>query len=456
MTRARAWLWLVATLVVFLSASAAAASAPDWAQAQAEEARALQAELDALQRALAETKSNTATAKAGLRGEIDDLAEQLTRLRVQNAKLEESLPARERDRSRAAESRQLGDLVGRLRARVDAEATDDPAAELPTLVERALEQVRRDAALRLDPAGSYFDAEGRLAEAPILYIGRVAALRWDAQTVPLVATPEGLREAVGIEPLWRERPEAVLARAVVYDPDAPPPPPSAYADDGWMAKMEIGGPVMWVLLAIAIVTLGVVVERSLGLAWAHLRFRREQRRFELAVRQRRTASLLHIQSWIAKPLVIAAAARCPSCATPKEADVEEGATQALMVMRERLQRRLSLVNVAAGVAPLLGLLGTVNGLIHTFGVVTSTGTSEPQQLAAGIAEALLTTQFGLAIAIPAFLAHALLSRGARRILAAAEQTVLWYLHGADPIVQAVPHHRHDHDHASGDGDSDAA
>ena len=454
MKRARTWLWLVAMALAWLSATAAAAPASSWAEAQAEEARALQAELDALQRGLAETKSNTATAKAGLRAEIDDLTEQLTRLRVQNAKLEESLPARERDRSRAAEARQLGDLVGRLRARVDAEGTADPTSELPTLVERALEQVRRDASLRVDPAGSYFDAQGRLAEAPILYIGRVAALRWDEQTLPLVATPEGLREATGIEPLRREVGDAVLARAVVYDPDAPPPPPSAYAEDGWMAKMDAGGPVMWVLLAIAVIALLVVVERSLGLTWAHLRFRREQRRFELAVRQRRTAALLHIQSWIAKPLVIAAAARCPSCATPQDADVEEGATQALMVMRERLQRRLSLVNVAAGVAPLLGLLGTVNGLIHTFAVVTNTGTSDPQLLAAGISEALLTTQFGLAIAIPAFLAHALLSRGARRILASAEQTVLWYLHGADPIVQAVPHHHHDH--GTGDGDSDAA
>jgi len=64
-----------------------------------------------------------------------------------------------------------------------------------------------------------------------------------------------------------------------------------------------------------------------------------------------------------QPLVIAAAARCPSCATPQDTDVEEGATQALMVMRERLQRRLSLVSVAAGVAPLLGLLGIPSALL---------------------------------------------------------------------------------------------
>jgi biopolymer transport protein ExbB len=444
-----AWLWLVALAIAWMSIAAAPAS--DWAQAQAEEARTLKDELDALQRGLASTKSGTATAKAELRKEIEDLSQQLARSRVQNARLEEALPARERDRSEAAEARQLDELVDRLRARVDASEADPES--LPTLVERALARVRSDASLRLDPEATYFDAHGREASGPILYIGRVAALRWDAQPVPLVGTAEGLREAVGLEPLRSDRGDIVLARAVLYDPDAPPPPPAAYADEGWRGYMDAGGPVMWVLFVIAVIAFVVVVERSFGLAWAHVRWRREQRRFELAVRQRRTATLLHVQSWIAKPLVIAAAARCPSCATPKDTDAEEGATQALMVMRERLQRRLSLVNVAAGVAPLLGLLGTVNGLVHTFGVVTTTGASEPQLLAAGISEALLTTQFGLAIAIPAFLAHALLSRAARRILASAEQTVLWYLHGADPIVQAVPHH--DHGHAHGDS-SDAA
>jgi biopolymer transport protein ExbB/TolQ len=209
------------------------------------------------------------------------------------------------------------------------------------------------------------------------------------------------------------------------------------------------------------------------LLWAARRWRFEQARFEDAVAHKKTATLLDVGGWIAKPLVIAAAARCPSCSTPMDTDVEERATQALMVMRERLQRRLSLVNVAAGIAPLLGLLGTVTGMIHTFSVVTSTGTSEPQQLAAGISEALLTTQFGLMIAIPAFLAHALLTRGARRILASAEQAVLWYLHGAGVLVEPVAHdhghvhtgphrvihhhHHHedeDHDHDHGAGESD--
>ena len=210
--------------------------------------------------------------------------------------------------------------------------------------------------------------------------------------------------------------------------------------------MAMGGPVMWVLLALGLGAGLIVLERTIGLVLAGMRWRFEQRRFEAAVRTKTTATLLDVDLWVAKPLVIAAAARCPSCSTSLDTDVEERATQALMVMRERLQRRLSLVNVVAGVAPLLGLLGTVTGMIQTFSVVTSTGTSEPQQLAAGISQALLTTQFGLVIAIPAFLAHALLSRAARRILASAEQAVLWYLHGAGTLIEPAGGHRHSGPH----------
>ena len=209
---------------------------------------------------------------------------------------------------------------------------------------------------------------------------------------------------------------------------------------GASVKARIDG--LWAeVLGIVLATI-IVLERTVGLIVAGRRWRYEQRRFEAAVRDKTTSELLEVDTWIAKPLVIAAAARCPSCSTALDTDVQERATQALMVMRERLQRRLSLVNVVAGVAPLLGLLGTVTGMIHTFSVVTTTGTGEPQQLAAGISQALLTTQFGLVIAIPAFLAHALLSRAARRILASAEQAVLWYLHGAGVLIQPAGEHRH--------------
>ena len=81
-------------------------------------------------------------------------------------------------------------------------------------------------------------------------------------------------------------------------------------------------------------------------------------------------------------------------------------------------------------APLLGLLGTVTGMIQSFSAMQAFGASSPQLFSAGISEALLTTQFGLALAIPALLAHALLSRSAERILDASQYVCLLVVNSA--------------------------
>ncbi len=63
----------------------------------------------------------------------------------------------------------------------------------------------------------------------------------------------------------------------------------------------------------------------------------------------------------------------------------------------------------AAVSPLLGLLGTVTGMISTFDVITEFGTGNPKLLSGGISEALVTTELGLIVAIPALLLGHLLS-----------------------------------------------
>jgi biopolymer transport protein ExbB len=88
----------------------------------------------------------------------------------------------------------------------------------------------------------------------------------------------------------------------------------------------------------------------------------------------------------------------------------------------RLERHLGTLAVFGGIAPLLGLLGTVTGMIHTFQLVTLFGSGDAKLLSGGISEALVTTEFGLAIAIPVLLVHAFLSRRARTIIGTLEQT----------------------------------
>jgi biopolymer transport protein ExbB len=65
-----------------------------------------------------------------------------------------------------------------------------------------------------------------------------------------------------------------------------------------------------------------------------------------------------------------------------------------------LDRHLPMIAVTAAVAPLLGLLGTVTGMVHTFQIITEYGNSNPVLMARGISQALITTQSGLLIAFP--------------------------------------------------------
>ena len=75
-----------------------------------------------------------------------------------------------------------------------------------------------------------------------------------------------------------------------------------------------------------------------------------------------------------------------------------------------------MVKTISVIAPLLGLLGTVTGMIQTFQAITLFGTGDPKMMAGGISEALVTTMLGLTTAIPLVLLSDMLSNSTRRIL----------------------------------------
>jgi len=81
-----------------------------------------------------------------------------------------------------------------------------------------------------------------------------------------------------------------------------------------------------------------------------------------------------------------------------------------------LQKHLSVLGTIAAVSPLLGLLGTVFGMISTFQVIRSSGTGNPSLMAGGIAEALVTTASGLTIAIPSLLFHRFFLQRSKRLV----------------------------------------
>ncbi|MCU4676529.1 MotA/TolQ/ExbB proton channel family protein [Catenovulum sp. 2E275] len=82
--------------------------------------------------------------------------------------------------------------------------------------------------------------------------------------------------------------------------------------------------------------------------------------------------------------------------------------------KHQLEKWTNTIAITAAVAPLLGLLGTVSGMIETFRMMTSFGSSDPEVISGGIAKALVTTELGLVVAIPALILNAVLSRKAKR------------------------------------------
>lgn len=84
--------------------------------------------------------------------------------------------------------------------------------------------------------------------------------------------------------------------------------------------------------------------------------------------------------------------------------------------RPSIESGLNLLKIIAMVAPLLGLLGTVTGMINTFQAITLFGAGDPQVMAGGISAALVTTVLGLCVAIPTVLLHTLVNGKAQRVL----------------------------------------
>ena len=112
--------------------------------------------------------------------------------------------------------------------------------------------------------------------------------------------------------------------------------------------------------------------------------------------------------------------------------IEEALYEKYIAAQPKLNRGLALIAIASATAPLLGLLGTVTGMIHTFKLINLFGTGDAKSLASGISEALVTTEFGLAVAIPSLILHALLSRKIAGIRSTMEMTSLAFVNGIDP------------------------
>jgi biopolymer transport protein ExbB len=111
------------------------------------------------------------------------------------------------------------------------------------------------------------------------------------------------------------------------------------------------------------------------------------------------------------------------------ARLEELLYEKIISSQPKLMRFLPFMAVTAAAAPLMGLLGTVTGMINTFSLITIFGTGDAKSLSSGISEALVTTELGLIVAIPSLIFHALLSRMAKEKISDLDNASVTFING---------------------------
>ena len=192
-----------------------------------------------------------------------------------------------------------------------------------------------------------------------------------------------------------------------------------------------GGPVMIPIGIASVVGLAVFLERMVALRGAAVIPPMLAREVEELLRQGRLDD------------VVAAARKSPSAAARVTLTAVDAVGQSRSQVKERLEevgrreaaeleRFSAVLGTVASIAPLLGLLGTVWGMILTFEVIQSQGMGVVANLAGGISQALISTMAGLSVGIPALVAH-------RWVLARADRLILGLEdHGAMMLDHLCP------------------
>ncbi len=186
------------------------------------------------------------------------------------------------------------------------------------------------------------------------------------------------------------------------------------------------GPLRWPLLLCSILGLTYIIERIVALVKLRPRIKVEQlvSRITEALRNDNLMEAVSICEEAGGPLANIVKAgllrysqgMIDDKAVTKE-DISEAIDEASILEIPQLERNLVVLSTIYQVSPLFGLLGTVSGMVKAFTAIALKGTGDPQLLAGGISEALLTTVIGLAIAIPVMIAYQyLMSRVDRHIL----------------------------------------
>lgn len=260
--------------------------------------------------------------------------------------------------------------------------------------------------------------------------------------------PEGSLDLAGHLPaLWPKQPsfmqkvnqeflanQAAQGTEVVLDPARGQTFELLKRQPTLIERVHQGGFVGYVIIVLGIFGLLLALVQGIRLSWQQIKVKKQTKNLA----ELKTNNLL---GKVLSGLTNAGDSFTANQQTGKQSQVQglEAKLDELLIKEAApLEKGLALVKLLAAMAPLLGLLGTVTGMIATFQAITLFGTGDPSLMASGISQALVTTVLGLVTAVPLLLAHLLLqgrSRSLTRLLES--QSLAWLAEKLNPSVPAT-------------------
>jgi biopolymer transport protein ExbB len=397
----------------------------------------LDAQLNDLRTRQAEFEASSSKAQKEKEASIDRIEGEFIAAQTRSERINEMLDDAERQVAAAEDSRNTLEATF-LQAASTLENLDQqpisPAEwnqgssdseKIVALFNLTLDLLEQQSAVRKNK-GDFFLADGTQVSGDIIRIGNIAAYGVAGeQSGALAPAGEGRLKVwsastpATAEALARGESPAVLD---IFLFESSQKAIEEQAGKTVLSVIQSGGMIAWIIVGLGGLAAILVVLRFVFLRGASASTGRAQEVGQLVSEGKLEAALEASRQLKGSTYrVLAAAVRNLE---RDRAHIEDIISEQILHESAYLNRFGAFIMVIAAVAPLLGLLGTVTGMISTFDIITEFGTGDPKLLSGGISIALVTTEVGLAVAIPALIFGNLLSGWAESIKDEMEKTAL--------------------------------
>ena len=350
-----------------------------------------------------------------IQGSISQLESELLRLEDRTKALQEEFTLAEQAQQSSSDDKQLVDsTLDQSQSTLkdygieakDFEEGDAKDQLLKTRFESAIQLLNKLSSVYTEQ-GEFFLQDGTKTEGTIVRVGRIAAYGSSDAGAGVLAPAGG-----GKLKVWRDAApddakamvagnsgetlaiflyESLDARVDDADEETP------------VEHVASGGAIAWVIVGLGIFGLLLAAVRALLLMASSSNTAQLEKQVGELVRADRLDEAVDVCKNAKGAAARVLANVLARLKTGGDDDIDDVVAESVLKENRNIHRFNAIILVIAGVAPLLGLLGTVTGMISTFDVITKFGTGDPKMLSGGISTALVTTELGLIVAIPTLL-----------------------------------------------------